>query len=291
MQADLRIELPPANFKVEQIIKNRSHLYQVTHDDKTTETYPGVTGFLGIISKPALIPWATRTALENAERALRALLGKSKSKKVVLTDAFIKGIIEEAKKQPEKLKDAAADLGTQAHAYFDAFIRGEAQNIEELPAAIQPAAMMFNEWYLNSGLRIVAGDTKVASRKYGYGGALDFLAVVEDENKVPAVLGLHQGDYILGDFKTSSGIWDEYALQVSAYLQAFLETYGVECRGAIIARFDKEQKKDKKTGELMPIGFEHKWLTNPKCSLLGFLDAKSLKERLNDEHYLEETVG
>ena len=44
-----------------KILRNDHHQYQ--HEDYPGELWPGVTTVLGVISKPALIPWARNVAL------------------------------------------------------------------------------------------------------------------------------------------------------------------------------------------------------------------------------------
>ena len=202
-------KLPPANYKVEQIVEKRSHLYLVSHDDGKQDKFPGVTGRLNVISKPALYNWYAKQATENAQRALMAKLGGQKSKTVKLTEAWITEIIEESKKKPEGLKDQAAELGTLAHKYFEDYCNGIRQPIAEVLPAIQPSIERFLKWIDESGLTIVAGDTKVASIKHGFGGALDCILQVEDATKMPPELQLSEGDYVLGDYKTSNGVYDE----------------------------------------------------------------------------------
>lgn len=261
IKTDLRMEMPPANYSVEQIVKNRSHLYVAKLDDGSTREGSGVTGVLGIIAKPALIPWATKTALLSAENAWLAKLDGKKKKKVELTEAFIKSVTEEAKKKPDSVKDAAADLGTQAHAYFDAFIRGEQPDLIAEP--LKPAVDAFNSWVKESKISIVQGDTKVFSLIYNYGGALDAIGVNEE------------GEFVLLDWKTSSGCYPEMALQVSAYVQAFDETYGIEIKKAVIVRFSK----------VAPVEFEAKEVLDLKNSFSAFLAAKNLQERMKKDHF------
>jgi len=279
--------LPTPNWQVEQIVEGRKHLYKVTEDDGRVSKFPGVTGRLQIIAKPALYNWYAKQATENAERALMAQLGGKKSKKITLTEDWVKAIIAESKKKPEKLKDEAAELGTLAHQYFEDYCFGRAPSIENVLPAIRPSIERFLKWVNESGLTIVAGDTKVASLRYGYGGALDCILQVVDESKMPAELGLSNGEYVLGDYKSSNGVYDEYALQVSAYDQAFIETYGVDCRAALIIRFGKDQKKDE-AGNPLPLDFESKWLKDPKRSFAAFLGAATLQDAMKESHFLGE---
>ena len=50
-------------YNVELVKKGRSHFYEVKEYGLLL---PGVTGVLGVINKPALVPWAKREALAGA---------------------------------------------------------------------------------------------------------------------------------------------------------------------------------------------------------------------------------
>lgn len=246
-------------YHVDQVVVGKSHFYDVKSDG-VTERFPGVTGFLGVINKPALVPWAKREALSMVEKALVDRLAGQGSAPIELTRPWIKSVLEEASKRPKQITEEAADLGTQAHAMIDLIVRG--QEAAELPEAIQAPVNAFREWWKSSGIQIVLGDTKVASRKFGYGGSLD-------------ALGWRNGKFLILDWKTSSGLYNEYALQVAAYAQAFSETYGCICEEAIVVRFGKK----------WPIEFEKKQVADLQFSFRAFLAAKELKEALEQSHF------
>jgi hypothetical protein len=258
MNATVIKELRP-NFRVDQVVEGRSHFYDVTADGKV-ERYPGVTGFLGVINKPALVNWAAKQAVLSVEGALTKRLNGSVAAKIVMTQPWIKEVMAEASRRPKQVKDQAADLGTQAHAVIDLIVRG--QEPGEIVPDIQAPVAAFREWWKSSGIQIVLGDTKVASRRYGFGGSLD-------------ALGWRDGHYVMLDWKTSNGLYDEYALQVAAYSQAFFETYGHYCDEAIVVRFGKKP----------PIGFEWKKVADMQRSFRTFLAAKELKEAFDQPHF------
>lgn len=321
-QIDRRIALPPARYKIEQTTVTRGsvtyHQYLVTEDNGKTHKLKGATSPLGVIAKQPLIKWSADKAAEDIGFALTARLQGAESKKIVLTEEWIAGILEDARKAPDKNKKDAADIGSMAHDYIDKFIRGEAPT--ELPEIIRPPIEAWREWFAGSNLTIVAGETMVASLEYQFGGELDFLAVGEEM------------EFVIGDWKSSNGIYNEHALQAGgAYRQAFKETYGIDCSRAVIVRFDKTEKHygdfggqeafaewaETKNGtgfvlrlckgkrpliyktfpsvsaipgfKIIPerdkVGFEVKEVMDLKKSLRGFLLAKDLKENIEDEHF------
>ena len=246
-------------FRVDLVVAGRSHLYDVVRGDRK-KRLPGVTGVLSVIAKPALIPWAKKEALASVETAIMKRLDGRASAAVEIDREWIGQVLQEAKKRPDKIKDQAAAFGTHAHALIDRIILGDEP--AEIPPEVAGPVHAFKDWWRSSGIELVMGDTKVASPEYGYGGSLD-------------ALGRRNGRYVILDWKTSNGIYTEYALQVAAYAQAFRETYGVPCSEAIIVRFGKK----------LPIEFEYKELADLDLSLSAFLAAKSLKEALEQPHF------
>jgi hypothetical protein len=251
-------------FRVEQAVQNKSHFYDVYLEGDLVPSFrfPGVTGSLSIINKPALVGWAKNEALDHVKLALINRLNGSQNVSVLLDQHWIECVIREAKKRPEKIKDDAADLGTLAHAHFDKIIHGIEP--ESVPEAIQAPVKAFHEWWKNSGIELVMGDTKVASLLHGYGGSLD-------------ALGRRNGQYIILDWKTANGIYPEYGLQVAAYGQAFFETYGIYCQEGIIVRFGKK----------LPIDFETKIVGDMEGAFQAFLNAKKLKSALDQFRFQE----
>jgi len=236
------------------------HIYE-TEMDGIRSRFGSVTEYLGIISKPALVPWAKKEALSVVEMELLKRLDGKESSSVLLDKSWIQNLLKDAKKRPDKIKEQAADLGTQAHAFIDLIIHGNAP--ETVPEEIAGPIQSFRDWWMKSGIELVMGDTKVASLLYGYGGSLD-------------ALGWRNEKFVILDWKTSNNVYTEYALQVAAYAQAFYETYGVSCAEAVIVRFGKKP----------PIDFEARDLCDLSLSFKTFLDAKSLKENLDKPHFM-----
>lgn len=243
-------------YRVELVAEKKKHFYDVylDGDEQPSRRLNGVTGCLDVIAKPALIPWAKKEALSLVELALV----KQMNAPITITPDWIQQLICDAKRRPDRIKEDAAALGTDIHAIIDKLVHGEAV---QYPEEYAPAVQAFQQWWFDSGIELVMGDTKVASVLHGYGGSLD-------------ALGRRNGQYIILDWKTSNGIWPEYALQVAAYAQAFYETFGIYAQEGIIVRFGKK----------LPIEFEAKKIRDLDVSFQAFLRAKELKESLQFEH-------
>lgn len=249
------------NYIVKLSVEKRQHFYDVFEKGDLTHRFAGVTGSLGIISKPALGPWAKKEALACVEAALlKRLHGRFQEEEITLNKEWIAEILKEAKARPDKIKDDAADLGTRVHAFIDLIIHGKEP--ADIPKDLEAPVTAFKEWWKNSGIELVMGDTKVASLIHKFGGSLD-------------ALGRREGQFIILDWKTSNAIYPEYALQVAAYAQAFYETYGIYCQEGIIVRFGKK----------LPIDFETKKIRNLERSFQAFLRAKELCEAMALDHY------
>ncbi len=80
---------------------------------------------------------------------------------------------------------------------------------------------------------------------------------------------------VIGDLKTSSGIWPEFALQTAAYQHARQEETGKRYRKRIILRLGKAPRPD---GGL---DFEVHELTSFRADFQAFQGALALKRRLD----------
>ena len=238
-------------YHVELIKKNKGHYYQVEGEQ---DLFPGVTTALGIIAKPALIPWAANQAAMKIEAYLL-----EHAVERVLTAAEIKALVNAGRKHHIVLKETAAEVGTRAHQAIDDIINLRTPTIAE---DIKPAVDAFLDWRKTSKIVVAGGDRKIASVLWQYGGSLD-------------CLGEQDGKFVIVDFKTSSGIWDEYALQVAAYAQAFRETYDLPyLPEAYVLRLGKTSPE-----------FEVKKVKDVGRSLQGFLSALRLHKITRTEHF------
>ena len=260
------LTLPPPRYQVELIAERNRHTYRATPQHDMPLLLPGVTGELDIIGgekSHRIRNWAVREAVDSVKWALKEQLHGQRRRQVYLTENWIDMVIAEAKARPDKIKDDAADLGTLAHALIDRYVRGERGM--DIPKELLPAMVSFATWWDEQKLRFVAGDTKVASVVYGYGGSLDAIAIDYD------------GRYVLLDWKTSNGIREDYALQLAAYRVAVEEQYGITIDRALCARFGKK----------MPIDFEAQQVRNLDASFQSFLLARDLRASLAQELFVK----
>jgi ATP-dependent exoDNAse (exonuclease V) beta subunit len=140
-----------------------------------------------------------------------------------ITPDWVKWIIEEARRRPEQVRSEAADFGTEAHILIDHIIQGLEP---EIPPEMELVVNNFSSWRMNADLDIQLTETMVYSAKYRYAGAMDAIAY-------------RDGKLVALDWKTSNGIYPEYALQVAAYAKALEEMTEEPVTEAWTVRFGK----------------------------------------------------
>lgn len=171
--------------------------------------YPSVTTILGVVSKPGLVAWARRTALE----AVREFVAQGLSIEVAL---------QRAAQEPERQREAAAQRGTDIHAAIAAALSGESYPPEAGPW-VEGALTFLAE----AGLEPVAHEAVLVSRAHGFAGTCDVAMAGRD------------GQPALVDWKTG-GIWPEAALQLAAYAIALEEMTGQEVAAAYVVGLREE---------------------------------------------------
>lgn len=169
---------------------NRGRTYQWRD-----ETFDSVTTILsGGVPKPALTNWAAKSVAEYVAANL-AEVNAIAAKDTAAAIDLMKG-------SPWRSRDAAALQGTAIHAWAEAHVLGHTP--DKALAAHQPYLDGFlrflDEWQPTYEL----SEATVYSRRYGYAGTLDAIAVID-------------GARTLLDYKTGKGVYGEVALQLAAY--------------------------------------------------------------------------
>jgi len=104
-------------------------------------------------------------------------------------------------------RDKAADAGTLAHALVEGHIRGYSVDMTKEPPDIvkkaQEAFDAFLKWSEGSKFKPQETELPLISEVHKFGGCLDAMFV--------------NGELSLGDWKSSSGIYDDHLLQLAGY--------------------------------------------------------------------------
>lgn len=130
-------------------------------------------------------------------------------------------------------RDEAGDVGTLCHNVIEADIHGAepppipADKAERVASALSA----YQEWFAGARMEIIATEVPLVSARYRYGGTID--AIARDG----------QGRLCLVDWKTSNGVYPDYAIQLAAYRQLWNENNPddqIASGGYHLCRFAKE---------------------------------------------------
>ena len=222
------------------------------------ERYRRVSTILGVINKPALVPWAKRTTLERIEEILRnpevegglaQLFADGPDSREYET--WVDRVIAAGKKAADS--SAAADRGTRIH--------------EEIRQALSPPyvervisdecghALNFLE---DKKISVDAVEMTLWDTLYKIAGTCD--AIGRDS----------EGRRIIWDWKTGSGPWPEMALQLGAYAGMLQLMTGESVHGAYVVK-------------VKPDGYEPHYLDWSELTdaIDGFNDARALKNTMD----------
>lgn len=131
----------------------------------------------------------------------------------------------------DRIVRESQDLGQNVHSAIECYFRGD--EIPELSKREAEMFALFKGWALESRFNPTELELHVQSEEHLYHGTMDTIGHFGD------------GVLLLGDWKTSSAIDDLYALQLSAYAQAFKEETGVEITEGFVLRVDKKPDSKK----------------------------------------------
>lgn len=128
------------------------------------------------------------------------------------------------------LKEAGA-IGTLAHYLCECDIKGEKAELDDYSAEqiekAENAFLGYLEWKKMTKPHYEAIELKMVSEKYKVGGTADFVARINDS-------------LVLGDIKTSKGIYPEMTAQLAAYRKMYIEIQPkAKIESAMILKLDK----------------------------------------------------
>ena len=167
----------------------------------------------------------------------------------------------------------SAEIGTQVHTYIDRLLKDE--DVNDIPDQLEPAIQGFLKWrrkYID--WEYIGSELGVYSTKYSVAGTIDALFNTPD-------------GYMIVDWKTSSGIYDSHAIQVSVYAEAFRDmTKKRKLAGAMVVRFGNSypligNEKDRTMPKVFTNRVETVHLTPAECKIYAqeVSDLRLLKSR------------
>lgn len=120
---------------------------------------------------------------------------------------YAKHGIEEA----NKLRDDAAERGTEMHLLFERYMLGDRIEMSSLSEFHAKALMSFDAWFQMEVLEVLAVEVLLHSDKYGFAGTADLVCRLNGD-KIAIV-----------DFKSGSSVYEDYAVQLEMYKLAWNE--------------------------------------------------------------------
>ena len=132
---------------------------------------------------------------------------------------------------PDAVLKEAGVIGTLAHYLCECDIKGEEPELDDYSAEqiekAENAFLGYLEWKKMTKPKYEAIELKMVSEKYKVGGTADFVARINNS-------------LVLGDIKTSKGIYPEMTAQLAAYRKMYIEIQPkAKIESAMILKLDK----------------------------------------------------
>lgn len=185
----------------------------------------GVTTALSAISKgDGLIQWAANCAVDYARANLT--LPSDPNEPSFTSADDLEQVLLGAKYAWKAARDEAASIGTKAHAWVEAYLKGEDPAWpEELP--VRKAAEAALSWIKSVKWETVKIEHQIYIPELEVAGICDWYARINGTLAVP-------------DWKTSKSLHGSYAYQTAAYLRALEAEFGEPIPDRWLIRIDKE---------------------------------------------------
>lgn len=234
----------------------------------------------GLGKGDALINWMVRTAVDNSvDRVIGALKAGQ-----TIDDIFLAGLRQVAKAEPEKVRDEAADEGTQVHKILEDWInwglygnefgftvtQEHADKLLEMLSdrseQLHMSIRQMMDWLIKKKTVIHASEQLVYSKKYDIPGMLD-----------AEISFVGEKDRHIGDFKIRSGVYEETRLQTAIYQAARTEESGIKFGNRYIFNIVRKDNKDGR-GAQFTGDFKIKEYNNFKADLKIFTRLQEIVE-------------
>lgn len=164
----------------------------------------GVTTALGVLDKPALIPWATGCAAKYFTDNVKP--GQA------LDEVQIQELAKDMKWAHRRKKDKAADMGTWVHNYAEEYAKGNNPDMPVNPQ-LQKSCRAFKKWFDEQDIEVIQAEMKLCSPTLMLAGTVDLICRMD-------------GKLTIIDWKTGSGIYPTMFLQMGAYAHMYEEEFG-----------------------------------------------------------------
>jgi len=213
----------------------KTHIRYMNKDGKRV---PGVTTFIGVLNKPALVPWANNLGLQgiNVKDYVddKADIGTLDHEMMfvdlnnLMTDMFPERnlLLEEVDENYVPIRVKGYYTGLQIE-------------------IAQIGFKKYLDWKERHTIEPIILEKGMVSEKYQYGGTIDSYCLFDG---VPTLI----------DYKTSKAIWPEYFIQVSAYRQLLIEA-GHKVEKCAILRVGRNELEGFEFCEITPEKLNLSW--------------------------------
>lgn len=203
-----------------------NHEYRIDGERAT-----GVTTIIGVLAKPALIGWAAKMAIEYIKETAELLEHELAGEKVWKVS---ESLLEESKTAHVRNRDSAAEHGTLTHELIEIYINNCINDNGCKPYSYQSESVKpFIDWAVTNVDHFLFSERVMFNKDMFIAGTADFGCIMKD------------GKRLIGDFKTSSGMYGiGYFIQCAGY-KILAEAEGdAPYDGCVIVRLGKKGPSD-----------------------------------------------
>ena len=214
--------------------------------------FASVTSITGVVNKRGIPDWYKKKGIEKAidimskpgaqERLELQAKGKNDRARKHKNHTWQTQLYDEAKVGPKEAMDFATEFGNDSHDIIEFLTMNDMGKNPDLLlindalwsdySGYMPIAEGFKAWVRDSGMHVVASEMMVYHPAYKYAGTIDLVCALDKDPHSLVVVDLKTG-----------GVFDEAAMQVSAYAQAlgYLLTPGYTVKEALVLQLPRER--------------------------------------------------
>lgn len=235
------------NGTVKLLYNDKDHEYFIDTPTGRQEVFSSTTILDDTLDKSfALMAWQMRIAGE----WLKDQFVSHDSRSITFQNAglTLDDFVKAMKASPRTTVKKAADIGKEAHKWFELYGRkrvagqshdqattGWERSIldnstipEPLRFPVRSCVQSGLDWMAEHLVTPMILERKIFSKEDGYAGTLDWIGMVD-------------GKFSLLDYKSSKGVYDQYRFQTASYKKAWEEETGRKLEQRILLRLGKEE--------------------------------------------------
>ena len=202
------------------IVEPDEYICESSHYLINGEKYWRVTQVKGMINKPGLNVWRARSNYSDTQKYMHL----------------------------------RANFGSKMHKLFEYKLQGKSVNPDNYDEQeLKDDLELFDSVMINCKLQAGLLEQHLWSTEHGIAGTADYIGDYTSyskylpkkgrgRNRKPIEAKFEDGAFVIGDWKSSPGIYGDFWLQLAAYAVMLYDITGVKVDGAFIARFRPDGK-------------------------------------------------